>query len=165
MRGPLGCNSSRERKAHMQWFRLPMLLAVLVIACADPAGPGTAGPPLFNARVDGKGWTPDNGVNTEAYLTPEGDFLLRAIRRDTLFRAVDGIAVIARNIRGPGRYALTSDWDRDYGLYATYDPVNSTHTLSYPRHPTVGSSWSLRSTLRTVASPGGSPSKLSKSTG
>jgi hypothetical protein len=93
---------------------------------------------IVAARVDGSTWTPDNGANTEAFLTPEGDFLLRAIRRDTLFRAVDGIAVIVRSVGGPGRYSLTSDFDRDYGLYAIYDPVNATSTTFISTPPNVG---------------------------
>ena len=127
------------QRRHMGYFRFPLgLVGVLVVACSDPAGPNLNGPLLFTAQVDGTAWTPNNGANTEVYLTPEGNFLLRAIRRDTLFRAVDGIAVVGIQVRGPGRYALTSDWDRDYGLYATYDPVNSTHTLFLSTPPNTG---------------------------
>jgi hypothetical protein len=111
-----------------------MLVLMWGIACADPTGPGTDGVLFFRARVDESLWTPDNGANTDAYLTPDGYFLARAIRRDTLFRAIDGMAVIVRHVQGPGRYPLTSDFDRDHGLYGAFDPVNLTDTtfLSAP---------------------------------
>src|SRR5687767_691162 len=114
MRGPLDGNASLfELRCHMRSSRWAVTLFIaFALACSETVGPGTDGPLAFTARVDGSAWTLD-GANTEAFLTPEGDLLLRAIRRDALFRAVDGIAVIITSVGGPGRYSLTSDFDRD----------------------------------------------------
>lgn len=113
------------------------LIVASGLACSETVGPGTDGPVTLTARVDGSAWTLD-GANMEAFLTRDGDFLLRAIRRDGLFRAVDGIAVIITSVEGPGRYSLTSDFDQDYGLYAIYDPVNATSTSFISTPPNVG---------------------------
>jgi hypothetical protein len=139
MRGPLDGNAYLfELRRHMRSSGWAVTLFIaFALACSETVGPGTDGPLTFAARVDGSAWTLD-GANTEAFLTPEGDFLLRAIRRDTLFRAVDGIAVIITSVGGPGRYSLTSDFDGDYGLYAIYDPVNATSTSFISTPPNVG---------------------------
>jgi hypothetical protein len=55
-----------------------------------------------------------------------------------LFRAVDEISVLIRNVGGPGRYSLTSDFDQDYGFYAIFDPVNETFTSFISTEPNVG---------------------------
>jgi hypothetical protein len=109
----------------------------LTLACSESLGPSTEGPLAFAAQVDGNAWTPAIGPNIEAFLTPEGQFLLRAIRHDS-FRAVDGIAVIVSRLSGPGRYPFTSDFDADYGLYATYDPDNLTSTSFISTPPNIG---------------------------
>lgn len=114
------------------------LVIALTLACSETVGPGTEGPPVFTAQVDGSAWTTDNGANTQAFLTPEGDFLLHAIRHDSLLRAVDEIAVFIRSLGGPGRYSLTSDFDQDYGFYAIHDPVNERFTSFISTAPNVG---------------------------
>ena len=119
----------------MRIGRLRAVLAVMLgAACSDPAGPGTEGPLGFSARLDGSPWTANAPPSAEAHLTAEGYFQIRAFRRDSLFRAIDGIAVVVRHVQGSGRYPLTSDFDRDYGIYGAFDPINLTDTtfLSTP---------------------------------
>jgi hypothetical protein len=101
----------------MRISRLRAVLAVMLgVACSDPARPGTDGALGFSARLDGSPWTANAPPTAEARLTAEGYYQVRAFRRDSLFRAIDGIAVIVRDVQGSGRYPLTSDFDRDYGL-------------------------------------------------
>jgi hypothetical protein len=122
----------------MRIRRFRAVLAVMLgAACSDPAGPGTEGPLGFSARLDGSPWTANAPATAEAHLTAEGYFQVRAFRRDSLFRAIDGIAVVVRHVQGSGRYPLTSDFDRDYGIYGAFDPINLTDT-TFLSTPTTG---------------------------
>jgi Family of unknown function (DUF6252) len=112
-----------------------LVAMVLLSSCSEPFALDTEGALLFQSRVDGVSWTPDNGVNISATFLPDGSFLVVAIRRDSLFRARDGMGIVLRHLTAPGQYVFTSSAAGDCGLYSIYDPVNSTTDANFVSTP------------------------------
>jgi Family of unknown function (DUF6252) len=103
------------------------LVAILTLACSDATGPGTNGALNVSARVDGSTWTPTNGGEVYAVLTPGGFFTLAANRRDALLQYVDGLRLAVIHVSGVGRYPLTGDAGQ--GSYVIIDRVTFRDTL------------------------------------
>jgi hypothetical protein len=97
------------------------ILLATTLACSDATGPGTDGALNVSARVNGSTWTPANGGEVYAVLTPEGFFTLAANRRGALLQFVDGLRLAALNVSGVGRSPLTGDSGR--GSYVIFDRV------------------------------------------
>jgi len=103
------------------------LVAILIFACSDATGPGTDGAVNVSARVNGSAWTPANGGEVYAVLTPEGFLTLAANRRGAQFQYVDGLRLAALNVSGVGHYPLTGDSGR--GSYVIFDRVTFQDTM------------------------------------
>lgn len=94
-----------------------LILVAALAACSDPAGPGTDGPLMWSARLDGVPWTPQVGI-VVAHVTSSGYLFVAAFRQDSVGGTQDAMGIQVANYAGPGHYALdTVAFDGNYGVY------------------------------------------------